>query len=290
MPMRAPHRQTDLPRRLEALLIWSCLALLAGCSRSGSGASTAAAGSATPRRQIVVAVIYSAPPALYRNESGHLSGFMYDIEVELSRRLGVPFDFQPTSFENIITGVQSGKFDLGNGVDATPLRQNVVDIVPLYRGSYSFLTLEDGGKHLAGQMDALCGLTVASVAGGSDGPTIDAQSRQCQSSGKPAIQLLRFDSTVNALLALKSHKADAMTAFAWYPPLPGTQLTGPTFSEVQTGVALKKGSPLAAQLVAGINSMIEDGSYARILAGYKVPTVALSSASLNPAHQQDSHQ
>jgi polar amino acid transport system substrate-binding protein len=74
-----------------------------------------------------------------------------------------------------------------------------------------------------------------------------------------------------------------MTAFAWYPPLPGTQLTGPVFSEVQTGVALKKGSPLAAQLVAAMNSMIEDGSYARILAHYNVPTVALPRASLNPA-------
>jgi polar amino acid transport system substrate-binding protein len=231
-----------------------------------------------------VAVIYSAPPALYRDETGHLSGFMYDIEVELSRHLGIPFDFQPTSFENIITGVQSGKFDVGNGVDATLARQNIVDIVPLYRGSYSFLTLKEGGQHIASDMSALCGLTLASVAGGSDGPTIDAQSNRCQASGKPPAQLLRFNSTVNALLALKSHKADAMTAFAWYAPLPGTQLTGPTFSEVQTGVAVKKGSPLGAQLVAGINSMIEDGSYARILARYNVPTVALPSASLNPAH------
>lgn len=283
--MRASQRQNDLLQPLKGLLICSGLAVLTACSRSGSGASTATEGAATPRRQVVVAVIYSAPPALYRNESGHLSGFMYDIEVELSRRLGVPFDFEPTSFENIITGVQSGKFDVGNGVDATPLRQEVVDVVPLYRGSYSFLTLEDGGKHLAGEMGALCGLTVASVAGGSDGATIDAQSRQCQNSGKAPIQLLRFDSTVNALLAVKSHKADVMTAFAWYAPLPGTQLTGPTFSEVQTGVALRKGSPLGARLVAGLNAMIEDGSYGRILAGYNVPSVALSRASLNPAQQ-----
>jgi polar amino acid transport system substrate-binding protein len=231
----------------------------------------------------VVAVIYSAPPALYRDEAGHLSGFMYDIEVELSRHLGIPFDFQATSFENIITGVQSGKFDLGNGVDATVARQNIVDIVPLYRGSYSFLTLQEGGQHLGNDMRVLCGLTLASVAGGSDGPVIEAQSARCQASGKPPAQLLRFDSTVSALLALKSHKAEAMTAFAWYPPLPGTQLTGPTFSEVQTGVAVKKGSPLAARLVAGINSMIEDGSYARILAHYDVPSIALSTATVNPA-------
>jgi polar amino acid transport system substrate-binding protein len=71
---------------------------------------------------------------------------MYDIEVELSRRLQMPFVYQPTSFENIITGVQGGKFDIGNGVDATPTRQEVVDIVPLYQGSYSFLVLADQGR------------------------------------------------------------------------------------------------------------------------------------------------
>lgn len=282
--MRAPRSRNGLLKPAVALVTCSCAALLAACSHSGSGASPATGAALTPRRGAVVAVIYSAPPALYRDENGHLSGFMYDIEVELSRHLGIPFDFQPTSFENIITGVQSGKFDVGNGVDATLARQNIVDIVPLYRGSYSFLTLKEGGQHLGSDMSALCGLTLASVAGGSDGATIDAQSRQCQASGKPPAQLLRFDSTVNALLALKSHKADAMTAFAWYEPLPGTQLTGPTFSEVQTGVAVKKGSPLAAQLVAGLNAMIEDGSYARILAHYNVPTVALPTAALNPAH------
>src|ERR1700753_1029885 len=123
-------------RWLVAWVSWSCVCLLAACSHSGSG----------PRQAAAVAVIYSAPPALFRDEQGHLTGFMYDIEVELSRHLGIAFEFQPTSFENIITGVQSGKFDLGNGVDATLARQNIVDIVPLYRGSYSFLTLQEGGR------------------------------------------------------------------------------------------------------------------------------------------------
>ncbi len=184
--MRALHSRNDLLPCLATLVSWSCATLLAACSRSGSEASLTTEDSVTRRHGAVVAVIYSAPPALYRDENGHVSGFMYDIEVELSRHLGIPFDFQPTSFENIITGVQSGKFDLGNGVDATLARQNVVDIVPLYRGSYSFLTLKDGGKQLGGDMSALCGLTLASVAGGSDGPTIDAQSTQCQASGRAA--------------------------------------------------------------------------------------------------------
>jgi hypothetical protein len=114
--------------------------------------------------------------------------------------------------------------------------------------------LEKGGS----DMSTLCGLTLASVAGGSDGPTIDAQSNSVE---RPASRpCTSCDSTAPSTLALKSHKADAMTAFAWHEPLPGTQLTGPTFSEPQTGVVVKTGSRLAAQLVASINSMIGDGS------------------------------
>lgn len=256
---------------LTALLVTAC------------GGGTAPSNAGGDEHRIVVAVIYSAPPALFRDAGGHVNGFMYDIEVELSRRLQMPFQYQPTSFENIITGIQSGKFDIGNGVDATPARQEVVDIVPLYQGSYSFLVLADQGRRIGDRMGDLCGLTVGSVAGGSDGPTLAAQAKLCQDAGKPAVQLLRFDSQPNALLALRSHKVDAMTAFSWYPALPGTQLSGPTFSRVQTGVALRKGSPLGPRLVMALNEIIADGTYAKILARYDVSSVALQSASLNPA-------
>ena len=135
---------------------WTLIALLV--TACGSGTAPPVAGGNDEHR-IVVAVIYSAPPALFRDANGHVNGFMYDIEVELSRRLQMPFVYQPTSFENIITGVQSGKFDIGNGVDATPTRQEVVDIVPLYQGSYSFLILADQGRRIGDKMDDLCGLT-----------------------------------------------------------------------------------------------------------------------------------
>jgi polar amino acid transport system substrate-binding protein len=276
------RRQTDDVTSIHALFPWLCWILMA-LLVTACGRKTAPSIAGGDEHRIVVAVIYSAPPALFRDAGGHVNGFMYDIEVELSRRLQMPFVYQPTSFENIITGIQSGKFDIGNGVDATPTRQEVVDIVPLYQGSYSFLILADQGRRIGGRMADLCGLTVGTVAGGSDGPTLTAQAKLCQDAGKPPIQLLLFDSQPNALLALRSHKVDAMTAFSWYPALPGTQLSGPTFSRVQTGVALRKGSSLAPRLVTAMNELIADGTYAKILARYDVPSVALSSASLNPA-------
>ena len=276
------RQQTDDAASIHPLFPWISWVLIA-LLMTACGRKTAPSIPEGDEHRIVVAVIYSAPPALFRDAGGHINGFMYDIEVELSRRLQMPFVYQPTSFENIITGIQSGKFDIGNGVDATPTRQEVVDIVPLYQGSYSFLVLADQGRRIGGQMDDLCGLTVGSVAGGSDGPTLTAQAKRCQDTGKPPVQLLLFDSQPNALLALRSHKVDAITAFSWYPALPGTQLSGPTFSRVQTGVALRKGSSLGPRLVTAMNELIADGTYAKILARYNVPSVALPSASLNPA-------
>ena len=276
------RQQTDDATSIHALFPWICWVLIA-LLMTACGRNTASSIAGDDEHRIVVAVIYSAPPALFRDAGGHVNGFMYDIEVELSRRLRMPFVYQPTSFENIITGIQSGKFDIGNGVDATLVRQEVVDIVPLYQGSYSFLVLAEQGRAIGGQMDDLCGLSLGSVAGGSDGPTLTAQSKLCQDAGKPPVQLLRYDSQPNALLALRSRKVSAITAFSWYPALPGTQLSGPTFSRVQTGVALRKGSSLAPRLVVAMNELIADGTYAKILARYNVPGVALPSASLNPA-------
>ena len=276
------RRQTDDVTSIHTLFSWLCWVLMA-LLVTACGRKTAPSVAGGDEHRIVVAVIYSAPPALFRDAGGHVNGFMYDIEVELSRRLRMPFVYQPTSFENIITGIQSGKFDIGNGVDATLVRQEVVDIVPLYQGSYSFLVLAEQGRAIGGQMDDLCGLSLGSVAGGSDGPTLTAQSKLCQDAGKPPVQLLRYDSQPNALLALRSRKVSAITAFSWYPALPGTQLSGPTFSRVQTGVALRKGSSLGPRLVVAMNELIADGTYAKILARYNVPGVALPSASLNPA-------
>jgi polar amino acid transport system substrate-binding protein len=265
-------------RQCFRCFFWAALALLiTACGRDS-------ASSSAQRNRIVVAVIYSAPPVLFRNSSGHIDGFMYAIEVELSRRLHIPFVYQPTSFESVITGVQSGKFDIGDGVDATPMRERVIDIVPLYQGSYSFLVLAGQSPRIGNQMNDLCGLTLGSVSGGSDGPTLIAQAALCQKIGKSAVQLLRYDSQADALLALKSHKIDALTAFSWYPALPGTELGGPTFSNLQTGVAVRKASPLGPRLVAAMNEIIADGTYAKILSRYNVPSVALQHASLNPAH------
>src|SRR5579863_3586553 len=106
------RQQTDDATSIHPLFPWICWVLIA-LLMTACGRKTAPSIAGGDEHRIVVAVIYSAPPALFRDSGGHVNGFMYDIEVELSRRLQMPFMYQPTSFENIITGIQSGKFDIG---------------------------------------------------------------------------------------------------------------------------------------------------------------------------------
>ena len=75
------------------------------------------------RGKLVIATEGAWSPWTYHGEDGNLTGFDVEIGTLIARGLGVEPDFQEVSWESILAGVESGRFDIAcNGVGYTEER------------------------------------------------------------------------------------------------------------------------------------------------------------------------
>ena len=79
---------------------------------------------------VKVAVFNDWAPDEFLDSDGVLKGWSVDIAHEMESRLGVPFTYEATSFDAIIPGLESKRFDAGfSSFGSTPERLKVLDFV-----------------------------------------------------------------------------------------------------------------------------------------------------------------
>lgn len=227
-------------------------------------------------------------PIAFVDEQGHNSGYFYELVAAAAKKLNARLEVKNGTFDTFIPGLQSQRFDLALGTDATVPRQQVVDVVPLIAAGYSFITRANGPVKLADNLDALCGHSVAALAGQSTIDALNTQVSRCQQQGKPALRVAIFPSRSAAWLAVKSGQAELTPVYTgeagWITKKdPDWRVTGPVFDSGQSGFAVSKTTGHAQAWAGAINALIADGSYLQILSKYGVQSVALKEAQVNPA-------
>ncbi len=146
-------------RRVAVLPV--AMLVLAACQGAGSGESaaesTAPSGSAAAEAdghlarvleagQIVVSTDPAYPPQSFLNEdTGEYEGFDIDVALEIGERLGVEVEFTDPTFDAVVAGNWSGRWDLSVGsVTVTEDRTEVLDFTqPYYFTPAQMTALED---------------------------------------------------------------------------------------------------------------------------------------------------
>lgn len=232
--------------------------------------------------KINVAIVASVKPLIYVDENGKPAGLIYEIEEAIGKKLGAEMTFTVASFESIIPGVQSGKFDMGSGVAYTEERAKVIDIMPFYRDIARFVKLADKGKEVGETMADLCGVRIGTFSGTIFGRKLDAIAADCRDKGHAGSEVLFFPATAGAMLALQSDKVDIISVLEGTTLPPGTAYTGPSMPPDYTGIALKKDGPLTADVRQALLDIMADGTYAQILEKFGFQTKALEPDDLKP--------
>ncbi|RKN12432.1 transporter substrate-binding domain-containing protein [Streptomyces radicis] len=287
-------------RRAAALAAFAATLTLSSCAQdaddpdsdeSPAPAADADLAALVPddlRGATLSAVIGDSNPPLYsRTESGDLTGITYDLGIAAAELLGVELDVEANSFESSIPGLQSGTYDVSLwGTDITEERMRVIDQVPVGRIGYTFLTAESA-EPLADTMDAICGLTVAAIAGQTTIGLLEEQSAACEAAGDGSVTVSTFDDQASAGLAVKSGRADAATVNSVSGIYIAAQdeelaLTGPTFNEHLTGIATAQDSGLGEAFAAALQQLVDDGSYEEIIRSYDADTFLIDEIAVNP--------
>lgn len=150
------------------------------------------------------------PPYVYFDNK-EPAGFDADFSRLMAEKLGLDVNIIDTRFADLVLGLRANRFDMiASALYVTPERAKQIDYVPYLKTGSSIIALESSA-HAPKGPEELCGMKVSNIRAASWRPKVLAVSDAvCKPAGKPAIDMLEFPTSPEALLALKSGSVDVM--------------------------------------------------------------------------------
>jgi polar amino acid transport system substrate-binding protein len=205
----------------------------------------------------------------------------------MAAKLGVKTEYQASSFDKIIPSITGGTYDIGvSSFTDNVEREKAVDFVNYFTAGVQWA--QPIGKTV--DPANACGLTVSVQATTyEETDELPAKSKKCTDAGKKAINILKFDKQDDATTAVATGRADAMSAdspitlYAISKLKDKIEPAGESFEDAPYGIAVKKNSDLTKALQAALQSMVDDGSYMKILEKWGVENGAIDKITINAA-------
>jgi len=239
---------------------------------------------------ISVAVIPNYPPLELRDPaSGELSGFDVELGNAIAARLGTKMNWQETSFEQMLPSLATGRIDLVlSGMSDIATRHETASFIDYMKTGPQFMVRAARAGEFP-DMLALCGKSAGASRRTSIPKEITAWSdAHCVAAGKPAISIVGTEGSADARTQLKQGRIDAAvqgseTMAYIMDQEPGVYATvGEAFQTMFNGIAARPADLGLQQAVAdAITALIADGSYARLLAKWKLSNQAIEKVTIN---------
>ncbi|MFF8590927.1 ABC transporter substrate-binding protein [Streptomyces sp. NPDC015220] len=242
----------------------------------------------------------SYAPVEFKDDSGKVTGIDPDIAAALGKQLGVRFDFQTGTFDALLTGLRSNRYDMAmsamtdnknrqQGVDPTTGKKvgEGVDFVDYLQAGVSIYTRKGDTKGIASWPD-MCGKKLAVQRGTVSEDLAKSEAKKCPSGKKLAIQ--SFDDNQEAETRLRSGGADAVSAdfpvAAYAVKTSGGgkdfQIVGGQVEAAPYGIAVAKNTTqLRDALHAAMNAIIKNGEYQKIMEKWGVQDGAVKESVVN---------
>ncbi|MFJ8043065.1 ABC transporter substrate-binding protein [Kitasatospora sp. NPDC096147] len=306
-------------RRTAALTVAALLplALATACgsgpantpSAAGSSALAAAAQdvvSAVPKSDAVAALLpeevrkagtlrlggsSGTPPSAFYPDPAvkKAAGLDVDFTDAVAKVLGIRIEREEAAFETILPALDSGKYDLGTGnFGVTTARLKTIDFVTYINDGQGFaVKKDDTARQPVKEIADLCGLTIGTGVGTTFETTLNAKKNVCTDAGKKAYEVRAYSDSGATLTSLQQGKVDLVMStinglrHQAANPASGTRFLS-EFRRLDVGFAFKKGSPLTPAFQGAVNQLIQDGTYAKILAKWGTTESAVPKSEISP--------
>ncbi|MEE1295664.1 MAG: ABC transporter substrate-binding protein [Bifidobacterium sp.] len=238
--------------------------------------------------KLTVGMELSYAPAEFVGDDGKTpEGYDVDIAKALGKVFGLDTEIVSSTFDTIVPSVGS-KYDLGiTAMTITKERMDAVDFVSYYKAGNMWV-VKKGNPDKVDTKD-LCGMKIAVQTGTVQDDEANKIKEQCAADGKKAVEVLPSKLQTDAATAVVTGKADVFYADS---PVGGYAIKqtdgqleelGTTEGDVKQGIAIKKGdTELAKAVQAGIQHLMDDGTYKKILDAWGVESGAIDKAEINP--------
>jgi polar amino acid transport system substrate-binding protein len=232
---------------------------------------------------------YYDPPT-----SKNPAGFDFDLSQAIGKKIGVPASYNQTPFDSIILSIKGGKNDMimSDMYDNAEREGQGVSFVD-YAFDGTSILVKKGNPEGIKTLDQLAGKTVACESGTTQQAFLQKQNKAFAGAGQAQMKILALPNQPAALLAVTSGRAVGdLTDHSTASYIAQTTNNGGTF-EVVTDSKFPNGydpQMVAVGIVAkntqlidtvqkALQGLIDDGSYAKIIAKYGL--LPVTSAQVN---------
>ena len=221
------------------------------------------------------------------DDAGDQIGLDVDLRDAVAKVLGVTWKTEFGSFETIVPGTQSGKYDVGQANFAvTTERLKVVDYATYLKDGQSFVTTADSDLDSVKTLADICGHTVSTTPGSSFQQILESGTKVCTDAGKKPYKVQYFSDSAAILLGLQNGKTDlyfgpTLSLKYLVAHQPNLKYLG-ELSLTDVGFVVAKGSPLGPLLVDAVNELIKNGDYAKIFDKWGVADIQIEKSVFDP--------
>jgi len=230
-----------------------------------------------------------APNEFLAADGKTVKGMDVDIFNAVAQKFGVTVQWVPASFDSIILGVGSGKYDVGvSSFTINAKRKQEANMVSYFSAGTQWVTAKGNPKKV--DPDNACGLNIG-VQKGTVQADVDlpARSKKCTDAGKPAINPIVDADQGKVTTSVISGKADAMLADSpvglYAITQTGGQLEaiGKIYDAAPYGFVVAKDQADFAQAIAdALKAIAADGAYKQALATWGNESGAITDFAVNP--------
>ncbi|MGW5972513.1 ABC transporter substrate-binding protein [Streptomyces sp. NPDC055186] len=239
-------------------------------------------------------------PVEFKDDSGKVVGIDPDLAAAMGKQLGVTFEFDNGTFDTLITGLRSKRYDIAmsamtdtkdrqEGIDAETGKKvgEGVDFVDYFTAGVSIYTKKGDDQGIKTWSD-LCGKKVVLQRGTVSEDLAKAENEKCPAGKKIAIEA--FDNDQQAQTRLRSGGANAgssdfpVAAYAVKTSGGGKdfELVGEQVEAAPYGIAVaKSNTELRDALKAALDALIENGEYKKIMDKWGVAEGSVDEATIN---------
>ncbi|WP_018658363.1 ABC transporter substrate-binding protein [Actinomadura flavalba] len=286
-----------------ALVLTGALALSAcGEKESGAGDAITPAGGPDARLaglvpdavksdgKIVIGVDATYAPNEFLDTDGKtVIGWERELFDAVAAKLGLKTEWVPSKFDDIVPGVQSGKYEVGvSSFTINDDRKKAVAMISYFNAGTQWATKK--GNPAGIDPDDACGKSIAVQKGTVQADEdLPARQKKCKDAGKPEIKVSPYQGQDQATNAVVSGKEDAMLAdspiTAYAVKETGDQLAtlGSIYDAAPYGFILGKDQAKFAEAVQGATkALLDDGTYKKVLEKWNVQAGAITDPAVNP--------
>jgi polar amino acid transport system substrate-binding protein len=237
--------------------------------------------------KIVFGADASYPPNEFTDTDGStIIGMDVDLGTAVAQKLGLTAEFQNSAFSGIIPGIAGAKYELGmSSFSINDERVQTVDMVSYFSAGTS-LAVKTGNPDGI-NADDLCGKAIGVQAGTTQVDDLAARNTQCTTTGKAPIAISELQAQTDVTLALTANRVVAMladspvVAYAAKTTEGAVEAVGEPYDTAPYGIVLAKNQgDFGKALQGAVQSLIDDGSYTKILEKWNVQIGAIPTSEL----------